>query len=352
MVHKKFFYKSILSLVMSLLSIGILVYSIDPLQQFTVNKYYVKGKSRQTYPGIVKNFNYDSIVIGTSTSQNILREDIKNILGLDAINVSLAGSTSYEQRKLMELVLETKKATTIIYGLDLFSYNRKLMETREDIPNFIYSKNMFSKIEYLFSFGTVEEVINSIKSNKGKDWINTLGYWGNQFSYSKNKTLTFDPKLQWGAQNLGALKLFKDGYNFTVMKENYDMFLNIVERYPNIKFKVYFPPYASLWWYFADKYENTSDILNFKVYIVQSSQRYRNLELYEFQDKIEIVDNLDNYKDMVHYSPQISKKIIEMIKKEDGLVNSRNYYTTIDRIKEQIKRSKINFGNDSILNSL
>lgn len=350
-MHKRHFCKTVSFIGIIMISIGLIVYSIDPYQQFRINKYYIKGKSRQSYPGIIKNFNYNSIIMGTSTSQNMLRKDVKKIFNLDAINVSLAGATSYEQRKMLELILETNNANTIIYGLDFFSYNRNLMEVREEVPKFIYSKNIFYKLEYIFNFDTIKEIIYSLKNTKNKDWIDNMGYWGDQFTYSKENTLTFDPKVQWGAQNMGALKLFKDGYSYNKMRDNFDSFLNIVKKYPNVNFKIYFPPYASLWWYFADKYNNVDDILNFKIYILESTKKYPNIKVYEFQDNSNITSDLNNYKDMVHYSPEISKWILEMMKKEKGLVESKNYYITIRNIRDQIELSRIHFKNNRTLNS-
>lgn len=37
----------------------------------------------------------------------------------------------------------------------------------------------------------------------------------------------------------------------------------------------------------------------------------KNVKLYDFQKVDTIVENLDNYKDMVHFGPSVSKTIVQ-----------------------------------------
>ena len=152
-------------------------------------------------------------------------------------------------------------------------------------------------------------------------WIYNHGYWGNNFEYSKEQTLSFDKETQWGAQNIGVLNIFKEGYSLELMKKNFDTFYKMMEDNENVEFLIYYPPYANLWWNYAQEYQSIEAILGFKEYIYSKITNLDNVKLYDFQTDKSIIENLDNYKDMVHFSPEISRKIIQDIKLGKNVIN-------------------------------
>lgn len=315
-MQKKFFYQGLVLILGGLAIITLLVVKYDPFQQFGFNK-YGRGDQRLLNPGIAKNYDYKIAVIGTSTSENILKKDLENLFDEKAVNLSLAGSSSYEQRKLLEIILKAKKANTIIYGLDAFSYNREINESRVPLQKFIYTDSKLEKIKYFYNFETLKNVLKAIVIGGNSEWINQNGYWGDKFDYSEKNALCFNPEVQYGAQNIGAIDGFKKGYSFEKMKNNFDEFYKLIELSPKIEYKIYFPPYASIWWYFAEKYNCMDDILKFKGYVINKLKDKKNIQIYDFQSVNEIVDDLNNYKDIVHYNPIISKQIITLIKKNE-----------------------------------
>ena len=59
-----------------------------------------------------------------------------------------------------------------------------------------------------------------------------------------------------------------------------------------------------------------------------------NVKLYNFNDKYDIICNLDNYRDREHYSAEINSKILQWIMNEEGLVTWNNYKDRLDAEKE------------------
>ncbi|MGL5355410.1 MAG: hypothetical protein ACRDAQ_02495 [Cetobacterium sp.] len=318
-MERKYFISFLTTFILGLIFwIGIVMY-FDPSQQFRITN-YPHGDERVLNAGLAKNGDYNTIILGSSTSQNILKKDVDKLFLKSSINISLSGTTNYEQRKLLKLALKNNPEM-VIYGLDHFVYNRGYETSRVPLEKFAYENKLSELYRYFFNFSAFKGVIKGIVkiafNKEDKNWIDVYGYWGDDFEYSEQNTKSFDKTTQWGAQNTAALNAFKDGYSLELMKKNFDAFYELLKNNENTEFVIYYPPYASLWWDYAKQYGCEEQILEFKTYIASKTANLSNVKLYDFQNDKNIVSNLNNYKDMVHFSPEVSKRIIEEIR-ENG----------------------------------
>ncbi len=339
-MNKKGFMQKLLYILILLFVVGSFNYFVDAQQQIRYNKNYVSGEQRVINNGLARNYTYDTIIIGSSTSENILKKDVDQLFNVNSVNLSLSGSTALEHKNLLNIVIQEGKVKNVIYGLDVFNYNR--LGIRNEIVD--YGKNKEELLKYLLNISSlktnVKIIIKELLGKNKKDWIYTWSFWGNQFTFSEENTLCFNEKLQFGAQNLGVIKEVRKGYDDKILKYNVDEFFKIVEKTPNIDYKIYFPPYSILYWYALGRYNCLESVLSFKKYVYLKSREYPNVFIYDFQDDISVIENLNNYKDSVHFSDLISKKITyELVTKKANIENC-NFS---NRIKESIKKSKNKF---------
>lgn len=340
-MEKKYFYRILLFTFIFLLGIGLVNYAVDPQQQYRYNPNFYEGEQRSINMGLAKNYNYEVVVLGSSTSENILKKILDNLSKKNSVNLSISGSTSYEQRILLKEILKKSTLKEIIYGVDFFSYNREAFETRIDMSNYIYE----NKLKYLYSVSTLKKSViillkEILKKNK-KDWINEYNYWGDLFSYSEEKVLTFDNKTQSGNQNIGVVNQSKKGYDYEKMKENFDLFLEMLKEYPEVKCKIYFPPYSSFYWDIVYKFNGLNNILKFKEYVILKTRKNKNIEVYDFQTDSNIINNLNNYKDVVHFGPNINTYIVkDMYGEKKQIVNENNYKKNEVFLKENIRQNR------------
>jgi hypothetical protein len=68
-----------------------------------------------------------------------------------------------------------------------------------------------------------------------------------------------------------------------------------------------------------------------------------NVELFDFQITKEITHNLNNYKDITHYSQDINYWILEQINKNNFLLNTQNKDNIESTFRNQLIEYKINF---------
>lgn len=346
---RKDFIEKIIYILGLLLIVGIFNYIIDAQQQIRYNENWVLGEERVINNGLARNYNYNTAIIGSSTSQNILKEDVDRLFNTDSVNIALSGSTALEHRNLLNLVVKKENIKRIIYGLDYFSYNREGV-TIEIID---YGKNKRELLKYIFNITTLKNnlkiIVKNLLKRNTKNWIYTHSYWGKGFKFTEENLLTFDSNTQFGAQNLGTMKEIKLGYKYKILKYNFDEFLKIVEKNKNIEYIIYLPPYSSLYWYFLERYNSLKEVLEFKKYIYEKSKNYSNIFIYDFQGRSDIVNNLDNYKDSVHFSDLISKKIISEIRTTKPKTGydidfSQKINKIIDKDREKIEKAYLKYG--------
>lgn len=339
MNYKKTFKKLIIMIVMISTIVMLFNYFIDPFQQFRINK-YGRGQQRKVNPGIARNYRFDAIIVGTSTSQNIHKKDIKiNFSNIkNAANLSMSGSTQAEQEQLLRLALKYNDIKLIIYGMDMFSYTWNPGTFRSRIPDYLYSENKILKLKYLISAETTNKSLSALrrvlKGTQDETWIDNYNYHPSIEEYRRENVYKSAPS--------DAKNIKNTMYNLEIMKVNFDNFIKFVEENPNIEYKIYFVPYTMLWWYYADKYGYLDNILKFKEHVVKNLEKYDNIEIYEYQNDESIVSD-DTFKDLLHISPIKSKEIVEKIVKKIGKVNLENEKKEIEKFKIRLEKEKIRY---------
>ncbi|OPA72652.1 hypothetical protein BB381_05520 [Campylobacter pinnipediorum subsp. caledonicus] len=124
---------------------------------------------------------------------------------------------------------------------------------------------------------------------------------------------------------------------FADLKENFDKYwIKTIKENPNIRFKIFLPPYSVL---FFKKWESMNvikDAFKFKEYALSELLKLKNVEIYDFQVDKNITHNLSLYKDISHYHQKINTLILEYIKEHKYLVTNENYKSLIEDLKNQV----------------
>ena len=58
--------------------------------------------------------------------------------------------------------------------------------------------------------------------------------------------------------------------------------------------------------------------------------RHPNIRLFSWNDRLEIIGNLDNYMDTIHYGEWINDLILQSISEGKGLITGENYEEITD----------------------
>lgn len=151
MSYKKYLFLSFAIPLPFMLAYIILLYIYDPLQLF--HKPYFRETTfstdmRRQALGIIKHYDFDSYIIGTSMLENTSAKEASEKLGGKWVNISLADSSFNERAVILDYLFNYKKPKRIIYSIDMGSYFR---EKDTSYYDFLYNANIIDDIRIYFS---------------------------------------------------------------------------------------------------------------------------------------------------------------------------------------------------------
>jgi hypothetical protein len=317
---------------------GILAFNfiVDPFQQYREPKLYKIGKWREEErylnAGLIRNQKYDTILIGSSMTRNFSEEYIKNLFNWKTLKLTMS-SGNQEDIKFVLDNIEKNKIKNLIIGIDLWAFESRKKEI--EMPGYLYKEklNLGDNWKYLSNIGTLKYSLKLVLYNiKYGEQIKDKFKLGYQYTYSKKRVLR-----NYGIKNIKLERNIKlDEVSKSLIKNYQENLKYILELYKEKNIILFFPPYSILAYEDMIANRKIEEYLSLKKYLVEDIEKYSNVKLYDFQDIKEITHNLDNYGDKSHYSPEISNKLLEFIKKDKYILNSENVDERIKKLETQL----------------
>lgn len=345
--------KVFLSLVLStiILFLGAL-YIYDPLQVFhkpwgrdiTFHK-----NMRQQAAGIINNYSFDSIILGTSMLENTSANKASEIFGGQFVNISMPGSDFVERKLILDYLFKKKTIKKVIYSLDSdkFIYQIKGYKLYP-LKNYayLYDQNPFNDINaYLNNkfLKCLKKFSVSQKCTGDRIGLDRPGAWYK----SKHHSIRYGGLDKWFAANnnyqiKNAFKQIssttsKIAQEKTVSLKNINIkiekakhyinknLISLAKKYPDTEFLIVSPPYSRIYYaiwaqYNLPAYEIHKAIIE---YLVQESMQYKNLKIFGYEDNA-LVDDIAKYKDPKHYHYSVNAWITQEMSQNRGLLTVDN----------------------------
>ena len=349
---KTWFLSWLIVTVVVLTAIGAYIYYVDPFFHFhyphTDSFYYEIDNERGQNDGIVKHFEYDALITGTSMTENFKTSEVDRLFECNSIKVPFAGGTYKEINDCVETALRSNpECRLIIRGLDNEMINAGWDSMRTDMgayPTFLYDGNPFNDVEYLLNTELTGLRVFRMTEEKYKDdyvpgvtSFDEYMNWGNDnISYGKeaaiNNTNTYEESNMIEHLTDEDKKRIKENIEHNVT--------NIAESHPDVEFYYFYPPESILWWKNMKRSGQLYKVLEEKQYATELLLNRDNIHLFIFDNRTDITTDLDNYKDQAHYGPWINSRMLEWMKNGEDSVTEENadeylhkmydYYTTYD----------------------
>ena len=94
----------------------------------------------------------------------------------------------------------------------------------------------------------------------------------------------------------------------------------LAAEHPETTFYLFFTPYSIGYWDFLNNTGKLGWQFEMERISIEELLQYPNIRLYSFSDDFEIICDLDNYKDYLHYGEWINSRILEQMKEEKHLL--------------------------------
>lgn len=315
--------------------VGAVIFIVDPFFHFhkpLQGLAYSIDNQAYTNPGIVRNFSYDSVITGSSMTENFKPSEFKEILGLDAVKVPYSGGTAKNMNVILDLALQHNQGIKEIFlGLDISMLEKKPSATRVPLPQYLYNKNVLDDVNYALNkavlFGQVEAVLDRTRQGGQTISFDDAYFWEPLYKFNEN--VVTESYLASISQSS-----YRKPPDINVTKANLEAnIIPLIVENHQIEFHIFFPPYSILFWHMLAQ-SNTVDATIVELdYVVESLLQYDNVKLYYFQNIEEIVGNLYLYKDYTHYNAQINSYMLHCFANGEQLLTKNNYKDELQKMK-------------------
>lgn len=301
----------------------------EPLEMF----YYTLDNQRSQNDGILKRFDYNAVVAGSSMIENFKTSEVDELFQVESIKLPYSGGSYKEVDDGIKAALEqSPDLKLVIRCLDMsrFYDDKDAMRTElGDYPEYLYNDNLFDDVEYVFNkdvilsrcmfmiFSWMTGTEGGITSfDEYSNWMeNAEGVFGKEYVLGEREEY-LEPKQE----------------NYLSEEERNKIEANIrqnvtetAKKNPEVEFYYFISPYSAVWW--GDVYQegNLEKQLEAERLIIELMLECENIKVYSFNNFTEITTNLDNYMDEAHYGEWINSEILEYMKDGVGLLTAKNY---------------------------
>ena len=322
-------------LFLSLLLVGLAALAgftaaIDPFNHYRMHdapwQRFYPALQRYQNPGLAKHASYDSIVTGSSLMENFKNDQVDAALGGRSLNLAQGAMTARELHELLGTAYRARAAgqtiRRIMVDLNFNAFSGPVDTTSGPLPGYLYDGNWFDDLHYLLAGGVA---LKSLEIVTGKRWTHFTTnaaapwYWGDGVSFSRATTVAgLDPGNinKTFRQPPRTLRGMQESFNANL--------LPLIEAHPETLFTLIYPPYSLLAWADFAQRGQVEVTLEFKRWVFASVGSRDNVQLFDFQDEAALIGNLDFYKDIYHYSPEISRWMLRCIQRGERRVSAVN----------------------------
>ena len=319
-------------------------YAIDPFLQFRAkdNTYLLRGWFVDS--GLVRNYDYDTLIIGSSMVQNFDMELWREKLGGKPLHIGMGAISAREISELVNIAYDSHKADKYYICVDQYLFSTESDNTH--FPAHLLRTDLLSRLRYLLSYEVwfryipvdiVYRILDLLhvelpEKYENKKSIDKLGDWRLDFppgTVGREAVLRYYSKGQYSVSAVNTENLSER------MKKRIDHFLDTFS-YVRGEHVFFFPPYSSLFWCDAQSEGYYSFYQSVKGYFAEQAMQ-RGAAVYDFQGADCTLD-LDNYRDTSHFLPVVSDWIIDCFARGDCRMTKDNIPAMLDKALENTNR--------------
>lgn len=319
-----------------LLIVGKYVVEVDPFFHYhkphTEKYFYYLDNQRSQNDGIIKRFDYNMLITGTSMTENFKTTEAEEIWaaeGARAIKAPYSGGSYKEINDNVRLALEhNKNLHIIIRGLDMYRFmdDKDAMYELGEYPTYLYDDSIWNDVEYIFNREVIFKRVYPMVSEKeevGMTSFDDYSNWMSLYHFGLNSMLE-----RYGAipgQYPGSPVYLTEQERDRVLGNVRQNVTSLAEEYPNVNFYYFFTPYSAFFWGRQVDSGGIYKQIEAERLIIEESLKYDNIKLYSFNNRTDITTNLNNYKDENHYGEWINSLMLKWMKDGKYRLTKENY---------------------------
>ena len=311
---------------------GIVIY-IDPFFHYhrpLENFPYIVDDQVDMNPGLARHLDYDSVILGSSMVVNF-NTDLFKELGLKTVKLPYNGAYPKDQSNILNIIFDAKKDSVkqVFIGVDELNYSGDVDETKFPITDYLYDKNPLNDVKYLFNKDVMLDycIKPVFDRSDSTEWNMIYPFWWQDEHYQKALVLMYYEEA----------KPVKDAAScdeyIEAIKRNLDTnILPYIKAHPETEFTIFYPPYSILYWNDVCNKGELETVMEKYRYMSRRFLEYDNVKLFFFQNREDIICDLNNYADYTHYSPKVCEFMVQCFANDECRVDEYSLDEEIDKL--------------------
>lgn len=314
-----------------------LVIWVDPFFQYhkplTWFPYLVDNQVNQN-PGLAKHVDYDGILIGSSMTASFNTDWFEELMGMKTQKLSYNGSYPKDLSNIMQLVFDAKgdQVKAVYMAVDQSTFSADPEETKFPVTDYLYDDNVFNDVPYLLNKDVLlDYILRPLADRKdASDWAELYKPWWTDEYYNKaNVLMYYEAAEEKQEEEALAADYFKDAVEENLQKN----ILPYIEAHPETEFYIFYPPYSILFWNDVTREKELEAVIGRLEYMTERLLNYENVHVFNFLGKEDIICNLNNYADYMHYHKNVCRYITECFATGENELHPESYGQAFDEIR-------------------
>ncbi|HCJ51359.1 MAG TPA: hypothetical protein DHV67_05810 [Gallionella sp.] len=311
--------------------------------------------------GIIRNHDFDSIILGTSIMENYSSKEVGKRLSGNFVNISISAGDYFERARVLGFLFKIKNIRNVVYSLDSV-----YMNTRAG-----YSLFPYPTYEYLYD----NNQLNDIRVYLNHFYIKCLSTWSadgdcvgftpdlnrpNAWSGDNENLRRFGGLDKWCAASgnylmqdsigkirqagqavaTGSVLRFTEeqvGQRVASALTYVDKYvIHFVKANPETRFYFVFPPYSRVQYAIWYQYRTINSFIHAAVlrHLAMEASRLPNMQVFGFENEA-YSDDIANYMDIVHAHPDHDAYLLASLASGRGCLTLANVESYIEESKQK-----------------
>ena len=282
---------------------------------------------RYEMAGLIRHQDYEDIVMGTSLVANYRASWFTEGTGRKTLKVTFPDGRLSEFDIALDLAFRTHGTlNTVYFGLDPNVLIRE--DQGVELPEYLYNDNPVDDLQFYLSGESLALAVKSLLLGEvAKVPLDEAFLWDDTYQFSWSAALWGYVRPEQAVEPLPA-----DAY-LAAAEANLDIVCSWVEKHPDTRFKIWFPPYSILYWDKVQREGATEAVLAVLKYAAGRLLAYENVSVYSFLNDWATVTGLDQYTDYIHCSSQVTMQTAQRMLGDGWQYRPDRYEEQIDALR-------------------
>jgi len=327
---KKWGLCAIVLLVFLVVGTALLTYVVDPYFHYHAPAKEINYRLyEQQYinDGIARHFDYDAIIIGNSLSENMKTSQVDELFDCTSIKIPYSGAGYKELWRNIDRAMDYNPDVEQVFVIvDTEDAARDKDYVRyTDYPEYLYDDSIWNDAEYLWNKdtlyrGTIYNLLMTVtgrESTSFDEYSAKYGDTGADAITSLLKPIPEDEDIVVREYTEDDERMVTDNVTENIVK--------VARKHPDTEFVLLYAPSSIVKW---ARYYSKGEVdyrLEANKTTTETLLEQDNIFIYGFQDELELICNLDNYQDTIHYTTEVCEYMMDRVANGKERLTSDNY---------------------------